>query len=409
MKNWKNRFVLFLGAALLLMGFNFGVRAASAQPGQTAYVSFSMSGIYGIQGSFSYSNPAIITSISSSHSFSGLMGFVDNNRCALAGAAESSGAITLAITLSADAAPGDSCTVTFTYQTSDGDGQLSGTQVASGTVTVEAPPTEPTTQPTESTTQPTESTTKPTEPTTQPTEPTTKPTEPTTRPTEPDTQPTTRPTEPTTKPTEEELNTAQLQARIQEARKLEEKAYTEESWKDLETALKAAESALDSDSQSRIDSAEQSLRQAIASLVKLDYTQLQAVLEEAEAQRDSEEGQLWQKLLEAAQESEKLLESRDQKEIDAAAKALQELLEQLAREPQPTEPEQTEAPTQETTLPEVTEPPAQGGGAGAWPVFLILSLLVNAGLIGWILWSRRSKSSKEEAVYRDIELEDDEE
>ena len=404
MKNWKNRFVLFLGAALLLMGFNFGVRAASAQPGQTAYVSFSMSGIYGIQGSFSYSNPAIITSISSSHSFSGLMGFIDSNSCALAGASESSGSITLAISLSADAAPGDSCTVTFTYQTSDGDGQLSGTQVASGTVTVEAPPTEPTTQPTESTTKPTEPTTKPTEPTTRPTEPT----EPTTRPTQP-TQPTTRPTEPTTKPTEEELNTAQLEARIQEAQTLEEKAYTEESWKALETALEGAESALDSDSQSRIDGAEQSLRQAIAKLVKLDYTQLQAALEEAEAQRDSEEGQLWQKLLEAAQESEKLLESRDQEEIDAAAEALQELLEQLAREPQPTEPEQTEAPTQETTLPEVTEPPAQDGGAGAWPVFLILSLLVNAGLIGWILWSRRSKSSKEEAVFRDIELEEDEE
>ena len=284
MKNWKNRFVLFLGAALLLMGFNFGVRAASAQPGQTAYVSFSMSGIYGIQGSFSYSNPAIITSISSSHSFSGLMGFIDSNSCALAGASESSGSITLAISLSADAAPGDSCTVTFTYQTSDGDGQLSGTQVASGTVTVEAPPTEPTTQPTESTTKPTEPTTKPTEPTTRPTEPTTRPTQPT--------QPTTRPTEPTTKPTEEELNTAQLEARIQEAQKLEEKAYTEESWKALETALEGAESALDSDSQSRIDGAEQSLRQAIAKLVKLDYTQLQAALEEAEAQRDSEEGQL---------------------------------------------------------------------------------------------------------------------
>lgn len=389
MKNWKNRFVLFLGAALLLMAFNFGVRAASAQPGQTAYVSFSMSGIYGIQGSFSYSNPAIITSISSSHSFSGLMGFIDSNSCALAGASESSGSITLAISLSADAAPGDSCTVTFTYQTvSDGNGQLSGTQVATGTVTVEAPPTEPTTKPTE---------------------PTTKPTEPTTRPTEPDTQPTTRPTEPTTEPTEEELNTAQLQARIQEARKLEEKVYTEESWKALETALEAAESALDSDSQSRVDEAEQSLRQAMESLVKLDYTQLQAALEEAEAQCSGTQGQLWQKLLETAQESGKLLESRDQEKIDAAAKTLQELLEQLAQEPQSTEPEQTEAPTQETTLPEVTEAPAKNGGAGAWPVFLILSLLGNAGLIGWILWSRRNKSPKEEAVFRDIELDEDEE
>lgn len=399
MKNWKNRFVLFLGAAILLMACNFGVRAASAQPGQTAYVSFSMSGIYGIQGSFSYSNPAIITSISSSHSFSGLMGFIDSNSCALAGASESSGSITLAITLSGDAAPGDSCTVTFTYQTvSDGiSGELSGTQVASGTVTVEAPPTEPTTQPTEPTTKPTEPTTRPTEPTTQPTEPTTRPTEPT------------KPTEPTTKPTEEELNRTQLQARIQEARKLEEKVYTQQSWEALETALEAAESALDSDSQSRIDKAEQSLRQAISSLVKLDYTQLQAALEKAEAQCSSTQGQLWQKLLKAAQESGEFLESRDQKEIDAAAKTLQQLLEQLAQEPQPTEPEQTEPSTQETTLPEVTEAPAKSGGAGAWPVIFVLSLLGNAGLVGWILWSRRNKSPKEEAVFRDIELEEDEE
>ena len=185
--------------------------------------------------------------------------------------------------------------------------------------------------------------------------------------------------------------------------------YTQQSWEALETALEAAESALDSDSQSRIDKAEQSLRQAISSLVKLDYTQLQAALEKAEAQCSSTQGQLWQKLLKAAQESGEFLESRDQKEIDAAAKTLQELLEQLAQEPQPTEPEQTEPSTQETTLPEVTEAPAKSGGAGAWPVFFVLSLLGNAGLVGWILWSRRNKSPKEEAVFRDIELEEDEE
>ncbi len=247
----------------------------------------------------------------------------------------------------------------------------------------------------------------PTDPT-NPTEPV-DPTDPT-DPTEPvDPSDPTNPTEPTTKPTEEELNRTQLQARIQEARKLEEKVYTQQSWEALETALEAAESALDSDSQSRIDKAEQSLRQAISSLVKLDYTQLQAALEKAEAQCSSTQGQLWQKLLKAAQESGELLESRDQKEIDAAAKTLQELLEQLAQEPQPTEPEQTEPSTQETTLPEVTEAPAKSGGAGAWPVFFVLSLLGNAGLVGWILWSRRNKSPKEEAVFRDIELEEDEE
>lgn len=247
----------------------------------------------------------------------------------------------------------------------------------------------------------------PTDPT-NPTEPV-DPTDPT-DPTEPvDPSDPTNPTEPTTKPTEEELNRTQLQARIQEARKLEEKVYTQQSWEALETALEAAESALDSDSQSRIDKAEQSLRQAISSLVKLDYTQLQAALEKAEAQCSSTQGQLWQKLLKAAQESGEFLESRDQKEIDAAAKTLQELLEQLAQEPQPTEPEQTEPSTQETTLPEVTEAPAKSGGAGAWPVFFVLSLLGNAGLVGWILWSRRNKSPKEEAVFRDIELEEDEE
>lgn len=243
---------------------------------------------------------------------------------------------------------------------------------------------------------------------TNPTEPV-DPTDPT-DPTEPvDPSDPTNPTEPTTKPTEEELNRTQLQARIQEARKLEEKVYTQQSWEALETALEAAESALDSDSQSRIDKAEQSLRQAISSLVKLDYTQLQAALEKAEAQCSSTQGQLWQKLLKAAQESGEFLESRDQKEIDAAAKTLQQLLEQLAQEPQPTEPEQTEPSTQETTLPEVTEAPAKSGGAGAWPVFFVLSLLGNAGLVGWILWSRRNKSPKEEAVFRDIELEEDEE
>lgn len=69
---------------------------------------------------------------------------------------------------------------------------------------------------------------------------------------------------------EDALNTSALSSTIAKAKKLKEKDYTEESFADLEKALKEAEDALKSDNQEKINSAEEALVEAIDALKKAD-------------------------------------------------------------------------------------------------------------------------------------------
>lgn len=329
---------------------------ATATPGATATVSFYFDNIAGIDGNFTFGNAAIMAGAASYSNTQTMMGSVQNDIAFFYGSALTSITINVSVPISASAQPGDTCTVNFTYETSDLDGNMSAWNTVSKTIEVAAATVEPTT----------------------PTTPTTPP----------------APTEPAVK-----IDYTELNKQIDAATALIESEYTADSWAALADALAAAQAAKTSKDQDTVDAAAKALADAIADLVKLDYTALQNAIESVETflSGDALEGKL-SSLMSALSDAKALLgTARDQESIDAAAKALSEALADLEEYLQgmiPTEPVETE-PTEPTA-------PAEPEGDYCnikihyvWPVLFFISLAVNiAFAVLTILYFRKKKENE---------------
>ena len=139
-----------------------------------------------------------------------------------------------------------------------------------------------------------------------------------------------KPDKPTPATPEVKVDKTKLQEQINIASDLKKDGYTDDSWNNLLDALTKAQAALSSTKQEDIDTAAKNLQNAIAALVKMDYSQLQAAIEKAKAMgKDNEVNSLWLALLDALSNGDRLLSSGDQAQVDAAAKQINELIEKL--------------------------------------------------------------------------------
>ncbi len=128
------------------------------------------------------------------------------------------------------------------------------------------------------------------------------------------------------------MDYSELNAQIEAAEKLNEDEYTSASWKVLEDALAAAKDALTSKDQAVVDAAAKALKDAIAALVKMDYSELNAQIEAAEALTEAEyTTDSWTALAEALAAAKDALTSKDQAVVDAAAKALKDAIAALVK------------------------------------------------------------------------------
>jgi hypothetical protein len=109
--------------------------AAGTEPGKTASISFTFEGIYGIDGTFSYSDASILSDISYSDNGS-MTGKVHNDVAYFYGSEAVNFTITVKAKVAASAKNGDTCKVTFTYRTSDENGNMSGWNTVTETITV---------------------------------------------------------------------------------------------------------------------------------------------------------------------------------------------------------------------------------------------------------------------------------
>ena len=360
MKKFSRIFVVLM-ALILVAAMVPAANAAGTAPGEKASVSFTYKDIYGIDGEFTFSNPAIISGSVTYTSNTTMSGSVENDQAYFYNSDKADITITVSFTVSASANDGDKCEVSFKYETSDKQGNMSGWDTDKQTVVVEIP--EETTEPEQ--TQPEQTDPEQTEP--EQTEP--KPTEP-------------KPQKPGA------VDYTELNNQIAAAKALKEEEYTADSWAALQDALAKAEEALKSKDQKVVDAAAEALAEAIKNLKKLDYT---ALIEAIEKTEDFLAGDLLggkgTALVEALQNAKALLNNaKDQESIDKAAEALMnaltelmEVLEQLANKPADKE------PTGEFCNISIHY---------VWPVLFFVSLAVNAVLV--ILYIRRKK--KEEAA-----------
>ena len=354
MKKFSRIFVVLM-ALILVAAMVPAANAAGTAPGEKASVSFTYKDIYGIDGEFSFSNPAIISGDVTYTSNTTMSGSVENNQAYFYDSNKADITITVSFTVSASANDGDKCEVSFKYETSDKQGNMSGWDTDKQTVVVEIP---------EETTTPEQTEPKPTEP---------KPTEP--KPTEP------KPQKPGA------VDYTELNNQIAAAKELKEEEYTSDSWAALQDALAKAEEALKSKDQKVVDAAAEALAEAIKNLKKLDYTALVEAIEKAEKYfADDELGSKFGTLAEALKNAKDLLNNaKDQESIDKAAEALMtaltelmEVLEQLANKPADKE------PTGEFCNISIHY---------VWPVLFFISLAVNAVLV--FLYIRRKKKEAE--------------
>ena len=126
-----------------------------------------------------------------------------------------------------------------------------------------------------------------------------------------------------------EVNTANLEAAIAKAKGLTAADYTEESWKNLQMALTAADAALTAkESQDAVDKAESNLNTAIDALVKkseevkVNTEKLEAAIKKADALKDKEAdytADSWKTMQDALTEAKAALAAKEsQDKVDAA-------------------------------------------------------------------------------------------
>ncbi len=193
------------------------------------------------------------------------------------------------------------------------------------------------------------------------------------------------PSTPTTK-----VDLSKLQELIDKASNLKKDGYTDDSWNNLLDALTKAQAALSSTKQEDIDTAAKNLQNAIAALVKMDYSQLQAAIEKAKAMgKDNEVNSLWLALLDALSNGDRLLSSGDQAQVDAAAKQINELIEKLLN---------SDSKSCGIAIHKV------------WPILFFISLAANVVLVV-ILVSKKSTKKKNQVDNTplvDYDINDDE-
>ena len=383
--------VLFAMSSIMI----FASGEVKTEAGNTVTVSFDFADAAGMTGTvalsgdsiFTSTTPAITTSIGVNVDYN-----ANNGRFVFSTAEAKSGTIDLVYTVKSDAKAGQTCDVTlmdlkkpaadFSKDVSVDDMTVTVVIADSGSEVTPTPPTPSDPTPTPSTPDPSE----PAAPTV-----TETPSE-----------------KPTKAPVVTKIDYTELLKQIKIAEGLSSKGYTKESWAALQDALSDAKAAKKSTKQAEVDEAAETLVDAIAALVKVDYSKLQAAIKDANDLTDSDElAKLWKLLFNAVSNGELLLTSDDQKAVDAAADDINALIKEIKdylASLVAGEQKETEEPG------EVVNAEPQGDYCNipmhkVWPILFFVSLAVNALLGGLAIMSKRKRKDSTPLV--DYEISDD--
>lgn len=367
------RFTKFVGVLLVLSMMLSIVPAAFAaeyngEQGKTVNVVFEFEKILGINGdTFEIDDPkGIVASSKIVKIETGLNGTFNDERFIYSCFADETSDFKLVyeIELKEDATVGATCTVTMVYDVTEGDMTFKTEQKIDATIVVKAkgdvPPTEPDDD-----------------------DPSTTPT----TPTDPDKPVDPKPTEPQGSDPSVKIDYTKLQEQINIALGLVKGQYTKESWQALEAALQNAQAALSSRDQGVVDAATQTLKNAIAALVKVDYSALEAAIAAIEKfLENSPLGSKMRDLLDALRAAKELLNSGDQAAVDQAAELLAQLLEELEKEIQNmTKIEEIIKEIEKIVEVEPTDPYCNISIHHVWPILFFISLALNVGFIALIV------------------------
>lgn len=330
---------LLLVTTMVPAAFAAGSNEVEGAAGEKVTVTFDINNAYGVNGTFDTNGNG------ADYSSNGAMtGSVNNDKAFFYGDGQQNLQINAEVTIPADAKPGDRIPVTFTYEVSDANGDMSEMKTVTQYIVVgEDVPT------------PTEAPTQPTQPS-QPSQPS-------------------GPSGGGNKEEEKKIDYTELNKQIAIAESLKEADYTAESWAAMLEKLEAAIEARKSDDQDVVDKAARELAAAIAALVKIDASKLEQVIAEGNALAAGDKlGNLWFQLFEAIQEGIDLIGSGDQAAVDAAVAKIEGLIAQIKAALA----EQGEVAVKEVIV--EVEPEGEYCNLAKhriWPILFFVSLAVN--------------------------------
>lgn len=201
---------------------------------------------------------------------------------------------------------------------------------------------------------------------------------------------------------------SELQKQVNVAKGLKSTGYTTDSWSNLTTALNAGKAALTSTNQSAVDTAAKNLKDAIAALVKVDYTELQAAIKNVEQFNTSEElTDLLSQLTSAVNAGKKLLTSGEQADVDAAAARINEILEEVKTALNDKEPQTVIKEVEVEVLPK--DDYCNIEIHRVWPILFFVSLGLNAVLAAMIVMmvAKKKRNAKDDTPLVDYDIGDD--
>ena len=127
-----------------------------------------------------------------------------------------------------------------------------------------------------------------------------------------------------------EVDLTELNNAIASAEALDETKYSLEDWEGILEAIETAKGYLSSDSQEDVDNAAEQLTNAVAAKTPLDFSDIVFFLAIANNLSEEEHSvETWDALMQACENAEEKLSSRDQSEIDEAAALLDEAIKAL--------------------------------------------------------------------------------
>ena len=382
MKTIKRIFAIVIAFAFAVSMAVTAFAATQVEQGKTVTVSFTIPDSYSADGNFTFSDRDLFTVVNYNWS-TALGGSVSNDRLFFYSLDGSSSSITISVTVTvkSGASAGSSCDITMNYETSDESGDMSEWKSATQTVVVkESETTTPVvTQPvTDTKSHDTERT------------PVTD---------SEDTEPIDR----------TDVDYTELLRQISVAQGLVESEYTIDSWDAMQEELRAATELKTSKKQAEVDAGARALEKAIVALVKLDYSKLNKANETAKGLENCAHGPLWFKLFESLGKVEEMLKSRDQDEINALTKEIEDIIEEIKKDcPDCGKENVVEVIKEVEVLPEGDY--CNITSHRVWPILFFISLAINLALGGFIAWFflKRKTNQKDDTPLVDYDIGDDE-
>jgi hypothetical protein len=205
------------------------------------------------------------------------------------------------------------------------------------------------------------------------------------------------------------MNTTELDNQLQIAQGLAQKDYTAATWAAVAAALEAAEEAKAGTDQAAIDNAAKALKDAMAGLVKMNFSALQDALNAVNTHAGNKEiSGIWNEMHALLVKAQELMLTGDQAAVDQCVAELAAKLAEIEAEVEELEKvEQVEVKVEVPVEP--TDPYCNKGAHTVWIILMWVSVAINVAAVALIVtyFVLKKKKEGDETPLVEYDIDDD--